>query len=410
MVTNTQTIPAGFKMTEVGVIPEDWMLSCIRDLASITTGTKDTQDKVDDGEFPFFVRSSLVEKINSYSFDGEAVLTAGDGVGTGKVFHYINGKFDFHQRVYSISNFSKSLRGFFFYLYFSTHFYKRIMSMTAKSSVDSVRMGMIADMLIPLPPLPEQTAIATVLSDTDALIEFLEKLIVKKKAIKQGTMQQLLTGKKRLPGFEKKEGYKQTEVGVIPEDWDAMAMGDLGQSLIGLTYSPRDVKDYGTLVLRSSNIQNGKLAFKDNVFVKMDLPDRVMVEENDILICVRNGSRQLIGKCTLIDKTVTGSAFGAFMSVYRSKYANYIFYQFQSNIIQRQINEVMGATINQLTNKDLAVFKIALPRNETEQGAITKALRDMDAEIENLEQKRDKYKRIKQGMMQQLLTGKIRLL
>ncbi|HER26723.1 MAG TPA: hypothetical protein ENI69_06405 [Rhodospirillales bacterium] len=148
----------GYKQTEVGVIPEDWDIDHIENLATITTGSKNTQDRVADGEYPFFVRSQTIERINTYSFDGEAVLTAGDGVGTGKVFHYIDGKFDAHQRVYRISNFCDRLNGYFFYLYFSSNFYDRIMQMTAKSSVDSVRRDMIARMLVTLPPTrKEQT-------------------------------------------------------------------------------------------------------------------------------------------------------------------------------------------------------------------------------------------------------------
>jgi type I restriction enzyme S subunit len=189
----------GYKQTEVGVIPEDWGLEFIENLAQITTGSRNTQDRVADGQHPFFVRSQIVERINSYSFDGEAVLTAGDGVGTGKVFHYINGKFDAHQRVYRISEFSERINGYFFYLYFSSHFYGRIMQMTAKSSVDSVRREMIARMLIPLPPTKaEQVAIARTLSDMDAEIAALETKLVKARQLKQGMMQEMLTGRIRL--------------------------------------------------------------------------------------------------------------------------------------------------------------------------------------------------------------------
>jgi type I restriction enzyme S subunit len=189
----------GYKKSDVGVIPVDWDLYTIDSLASITTGSRNTQDSVDEGLYPFFVRSQTVERINSYSFEGEAVLTAGDGVGTGKVFHYINGRFDAHQRVYRISNFAENLNGYFFYLYFSNHFYSRIMQMTAKSSVDSVRREMIAKMLIPLPPnKDEQTAIAAVLSDMDAEIATLETKLTKARELKTGMMQELLTGRIRL--------------------------------------------------------------------------------------------------------------------------------------------------------------------------------------------------------------------
>ncbi len=89
----------------LGEIPEHWDISRLKFLCNITTGGKDTENKVDDGKYPFYVRSQTVERINSYSFNGEAILTAGDGVGVGKVFHYVNDKFDFHQRVYMFYSF-----------------------------------------------------------------------------------------------------------------------------------------------------------------------------------------------------------------------------------------------------------------------------------------------------------------
>jgi type I restriction enzyme S subunit len=188
-----------YKHSESGPIPVDWELDNVESLAHITTGSRNTQDNVRDGNYPFFVRSQTVERINSYSFDGEAVLTAGDGVGTGKVFHYIRGKFDVHQRVYMISRFTERLDGFFFYLYFSTHFYNRIMQMTAKSSVDSVRREMIARMLVPIPSIKEeQIAIANVFKDVDAEIDTLIAKLAQARQIKAGMMQELLTGRIRL--------------------------------------------------------------------------------------------------------------------------------------------------------------------------------------------------------------------
>lgn len=188
----------GTKQSELGEIPEDWEVDSIGNLISITTGSRNTQDRIEEGVYPFFVRSQTVERINTFSFDGEAVLTAGDGVGTGKIFHYINGKFDFHQRVYLMYNFGEIIDGYFFYIYFSNNFYDRIMSMTAKSSVDSVRREMIADMKMLLPTKKEQTAIATILSDMDEEIQVLEQRLSKTRQIKQGMMQELLTGKTRL--------------------------------------------------------------------------------------------------------------------------------------------------------------------------------------------------------------------
>jgi type I restriction enzyme S subunit len=192
------------------------------------------------------------------------------------------------------------------------------------------------------------------------------------------------------------------------EGWEVKSLGEVGEVLIGLTYSPADVADFGTLVLRSSNIQKNKLAFTNNVFVNMHIPDRIYVKENDLLICVRNGSKDLIGKCALIDKKTEGQAFGAFMSVFRSEINKYLFYVFQSNQIQIQIDENLGATINQLTNKVLKSFLIALP-TQKERDRIASILSDMDIELDKLEEKLAKAKQVKQGMMQELLTGRVRL-
>lgn len=204
-------------------------------------------------------------------------------------------------------------------------------------------------------------------------------------------------------------GYKQTEVGVIPEDWDAVLLGEIGEALIGLTYKPSDVKEYGTLVLRSSNIQNSTLVFNDNVFVDADIPDRIKVRLGDLLICVRNGSRDLIGKSAFLDGRAEGMTFGAFMAVYRSQIGRLASFLFQSEILKRQINEHLGATINQITNKSLNLFRIPLPPTEEEQDAIATALSDVDALLEELDRLIAKKRDIKQAVMQQLLTGETRL-
>lgn len=170
----------------------DWMEKTMADLADITTGNKDTQNKVADGSYPFFVRSQTIERINSFSYDGEAILTAGDGVGVGKVFHYINGKFDFHQRVYCIYNFKKGVSGKFVFHFFSEHFDQRVMRMTAKNSVDSVRMPMISEMPVAIPVDPaEQDAVATCLSSLDERIALQDERVVFLEEHKKGLIQGL---------------------------------------------------------------------------------------------------------------------------------------------------------------------------------------------------------------------------
>src|SRR5690606_27966025 len=134
------------------------------------------------------------------------------------------------------------------------------------------------------------------------------------------------------------------------------------------------------LVLRSSNIQGGVLTFNDNVYVDLDISEKLHLKENDLLICVRNGSRELIGKCALIIGAAIGETFGAFMSVFRSELNEFVVHVFKSNIIKKQIDEHLGATINQITNKSLSSFEIPFPPI-SEQLKITKVLNNMEGEL-----------------------------
>ena len=209
--------------------------------------------------------------------------------------------------------------------------------------------------------------------------------------------------------MEVRRGYKLTDVGVIPENWNVKRLGELGEALIGLTYKPSDVRKHGMLVLRSSNIQNDVLAFDDNVFVDTEIPERIKVRSGDVLVCVRNGSRNLIGKATLLDERTVGMTFGAFMAVYRSPIGKLTSYLFQSEIIKRQINEHLGATINQITNKSLNSFRVPVSPLDDERRAIAAALSDVDALLDGLDRLIAKKRDLKQAAMQQLLTGETRL-
>ena len=153
-------------------------------MCKITTGNKNTQDKDENGLYPFYVRSQNIERINSWTFDGEAILTAGDGVGVGKVFHYSIGKIGVHQRVYILSNFKCD--GKYLYQYFSSRFYNRVKRMSAKNSVDSVRMEMIADMPLYLPSVGEQHKIGKLLALLDERISTQNKIIEKLQSLIKG--------------------------------------------------------------------------------------------------------------------------------------------------------------------------------------------------------------------------------
>ena len=169
---------------------DDWELRKSKELCTISTGKGNTQDKVDDGAYPFYVRSATIEKSDEYLYDQEAILTVGDGVGTGKVYHYVNGKYNLHQRVYRMYDF-KDVSAKYFYYYFSNNFYKRVMSMTAKTSVDSVRMEMIADMNIVFPSVKEQENIVELFSNLDNTIALHQRKLDLLKEQKKGFLQKM---------------------------------------------------------------------------------------------------------------------------------------------------------------------------------------------------------------------------
>jgi type I restriction enzyme S subunit len=193
-----------------------------------------------------------------------------------------------------------------------------------------------------------------------------------------------------------------------PREWETAELGEIGAILSGLTYKPEAVGRSGTLVLRSSNIQGGRLAFDDNVYVTCAIPDRIRVRDDDILICVRNGSRRLIGKSVMLDHGVAGETFGAFMAVYRSDLNPYLRYFFQSDVFTRQVEGHLGATINQITNGSLRKFVVALP-GKAERIAITSRLDAAESLISGLEQLIVKRKAVRLGIMRRLLTGEVRL-
>jgi type I restriction enzyme S subunit len=378
------TLKPGYKQTEVGAIPSEWVLEYVEELAHITTGSRNTQDRVDEGLYPFFVRSQTIERINSYSFDGEAVLTAGDGVGTGKVFHYIDGKFDTHQRVYRISDFSARVNGYYFYLYFSSHFYSRIMQMTAKSSVDSVRREMIARMLIPLPTKAEQDAIAEALRDADALIESLEQLVVKKRQIKKGAMQELLTGRKRLPGFS--------------GQWEVKRLGDMAEIVMGQSPSSRHYNNRGEglpLIQGNADIKARKTIRR--VFTT-EITKRGYC--GDIVMSVRAPVGEI--------------AYAAFdvclgRGVCAIRYPNNFLYHALVAKEPTWARLAKGSTFGSVNSTDVNALAIEMPRSRNEQSAVAAVLNDMDLKSAALEEKLAKARQIKQGMMQELLTGRVRL-
>ena len=370
----------GYKETDAGVIPEEWDVKNVASFCKITTGDKNTQDRIKDGRYPFFVRSKDVESINSYSFDGEAVLTAGDGVGTGKIFHYIDGKFDYHQRVYNMHSFNEEVDAFYFYKFFSENFYDRIMQMTAKSSVDSVRREMIADMKVVLPPLLEQKAIAKALSDVDELIAGLEALIAKKRDLKTATMQQVLTGKTRLPGFS--------------GSWVTRKLEEISTIKTGSKNNQDKMEDGEfPFFVRSENIEAINTYSYDCEAILVPGEGRI----GEIFHYIK-GKFDVHQRVYVINN-FSDDVCAAFVHAYMTKF-------FGAHAMENSVK----ATVDSLRLPTFQKFEVSLPPTFEEQEAIAGILDEQNREILTLKERLAKSQAIKKGMMQGLLTGRTRLI
>ncbi len=389
-------------LPDVYLPPEDWIEVPVSELASIRTGSRNTQDRVKDGEFPFFVRSQTVERINTYGFDCEAVLTAGDGVGTGKIFHYVNGKFDVHQRVYVMSDFSERVTARYFYLAFSQGFYDRIMSMTAKSSVDSVRREMIADMNLLLPPtIEEQEAIAAALSDVDALIASLDALIAKKRDIKQAVMQELLTGRRRLPGFQ--------------APWTNSRLNKLGSFSKGKGIRKDQATSGSIPCVRYGELYTVHQDVVHNFYSRVSpevAAESKKVRAGDILFAGSGETKEEIGNCAAVieDRDIYAGGDIVIFSPQASD-SRFLGYPLNTAPVRKQkASKGQGDAVVHISASALGAIEIQIPPTLEEQRKVAEILSDVDDEILALEARSTKTSLLKAGMMQELLSGRIRLI
>ena len=430
-------IRKGYKQTEVGVIPGDWEISALGGIADIYRGASprpiDSPVWFDKNSDIGWVRISDVTKSNKILYEttqrlsklgvrhsrfvpkGNLIMSICATVGRPIL---TNIDVCIHDGFVVFEN--PQINGEF--LYYILSFMEKDWSKHGQTgSQMNLNTGIINPSIIPLPPTKsEQTAIATALSDADALITSLEKLIAKKRAIKQGAMQELLTGKKRLEGFEKKKGYKQTEVGMIPEDWDSSKIPDVTDKDSGSI----KIGPFGSQLKKDLLTKTGyKIYGQENVFQKnMSIGDRFINKEHfkklqsceicsgDFLISMMG----TIGKCITVPNGIKKGIMDSHLLRLRFKEnkLNSIFLEnlFGSKIIVNQVKKLsVGGIMEGLSSKIIRNIYLPLP-DIYEQIAISTVLSDMDAEIESLEKKLEKYHLIKQGMMQELLTGKTRLI
>ena len=306
---------------------------------------------------------------------------------------------------------------YFHYLFrsqiFSEEFYR-----WGRGIVDDLwttRANEMKRILISVPQTENQDKIADYL---DEKTSFIDQIIEKKKMLiellkekRTAIINQAVT-----KGLDPKVELVDSGIdwiGKIPKGWNVRRLKFLGQAIIGLTYSPDDViSEGGTLVLRSSNIKNGIIVLDDNVFVKKLISKKLTTKVGDILICSRNGSRKLVGKSALIDSESVGKTWGAFMTVFRSKYNKYISYFLKSRTFNSQLSTTLTSTINQLTTYFLNNIAMVLPP-EIEQEKICKFLesktRLIHESLIRVEESVEYLQEFKSSLISNVVTGKVKI-
>lgn len=227
----------------LGEVPAYWLIRRLKFISTIKTGEKDTVHRVDNGQYPFFIRSQQVQRIDTFSYSGEAILTAGDG-DIGKIFHYIDGKFDYHQRVYKFSDF-KEVCGKYLYYYLHFNLAEEVIKLSAKTTVDSLRLPFLQNFSVVIPPLPEQTVIAAFLdrktAQLDQAVAIKEKQIALLKERKQILIQKAVTR-----GLNPDAPMRDSGVawlGEIPAHWNIKKLKYIVRFVSGATPS-KDRAEY----------------------------------------------------------------------------------------------------------------------------------------------------------------------
>lgn len=402
------------KQTEIGLIPDDWEVKRLGELYEMRAG-----GDVNKQHFSYYKSDKYKYKIFSNGLENEGVYGFTDlprykgdsititGRGTVGVSMYRKDDFDAVIRLLVLESRNKNQTDNFF---ISELINEVVKFPNESTGVPQLTVPQIKDVLIPLPPLPEQQRIAKALSDVDALIFTTEKLIQKKRNIKQGTMQKLLTGKKRLPGFAKSNNTKMTELGEIPEDWEVKSLGEVVNIIGGGTpsttvaeywngniewFTPTEITDSQKYV--SNSLRTITVSGLHNSSAKL-LPT------GTILLT----TRATIGIAAITKKEVcTNQGFQSL--VVRNNCDNEFLYYVIPLLKEEMLSRASGSTFAEISSKKLSTIQFSFPPKE-EQTAIANVLSSMDKEIENLNTKLEKYRNLKTAMMQQLLTGKIRLI
>lgn len=365
----------------------------LSDVVSMKSGESITAERItSEGKFPCFGGNGFRGYTTTFTHDGSYTLVGRQGALCGNVT-FVSGRFYASEHAIVVTPKKETDIKFMSYVLYDMN----LNQYSESSAQPGLSVKKILELEYPIPKnKEEQTAIAKALSDVDSLISSLQKLIEKEKAIKQGAMQELLTGKKRLPGFS--------------EEWSKQQLGDICNIVNGGTPStsiaefwngkilwctPTDITSCSTKYIYTTESKITESGLKAS--------SATLLPKGALLLC----SRATIGEVRIAGNTICTNQGFKSLVVHQNISNEWLYYMvhvLKSNMLEKAI----GSTFLEISKKDLAELDIIVPEF-TEQKAIAQVLSDMDSEIEQLEKKLAKYQQIKQGMMQELLTGRIRL-
>ncbi len=427
------------KQTEIGLIPEDWEVKSLGEVATIVGGgTPSTLNSAYwNGDIQWFTPAELSDSKKYVSKSertiterglkessakllpkGTVLLTTRASIGITAILENPASTNQGFQSLIAKNNCCSE------FLYYVIPLIKdEMLSRASGSTFAEISAKKLSTITFQLPPLPEQQRIAKALSDVDALISTTEKLIQKKKNIKQGAMQNLLTGKKRLPGFAKSTNYKQSELGLIPEDWEVKKLSEIFEFKPNNTFTRDCLNDskgeyqnvhYGDVLIKYSSIldcSKESIPFI-NEGINVKFPKYGIIE-GDIIIA-DTAEDETVGKAVEIynlgnRKIVSGLHTFLCRKMTDDFAPKWLGYFMNQAIFHNQLLPfITGTKVSAISRTAIQNVKVLIPSKE-EQTAIANVLSSMDKEIETLNTKLEKYRNLKTAMMQQLLTGKIRL-
>lgn len=437
--TENHEIPEGYKKTEVGIIPNDWTVESLQNLcrSSITYGIVQCGPHIPNG-IPYI----RVSDMNSSELNVDEMLRTSPEIASsfgrskveeGDIVYALRGKLGEVKMVGTVVSGANLTQGtariapknnidnrYLLWTLRSPQALKQAVKEAKGSTFVEITLGNLKGISVPLPSSrEEQQKIATALSDTDALISELEKLIEKKQAIKTATMQQLLTGKTRLPEFTLREdgtpkAYKNSELGQIPEDWDVYKVGEISDVLTGFPFPSSHYTDSGVRLLRGSNVKRGVTDWSEDItqywpIISSDIK-KYELKVGDIVISM-DGS--LVGRSfAQLDKSDLPAVLLQRVARVRSSDVdqNYLKQWICSEMFTAHCDAVKTVTaIPHISPDDIKTFRFVAPKCKKEQKQLSGILKDMEVEIQILNEKLTKLIMFKKGMMQELLTGKTRL-